>query len=168
MEFLLGVEVVTSVTGMIAYRGIGVVETIRSFPARLDAFPRVGAFLEETCGAAGVARDDYLRLTLLVEELFTNTVLHGHGGDSDAPVSLAVDVGAGEITLIYEDSAPRRDPFAGAPRIDESASVEGRPVGGLGLSLITGIVERVEYAHVDGRNRLHLVVKRPRPARPAS
>lgn len=142
-------------------------ETIRSFPARLEALPRVGAFLEETCAAAGVARDDYLRLTLLVEELFTNTVLHGHGGDSEAPVSLSVDVGPGEISLIYEDSAPRRDPFADAPRIDESATVEGRPVGGLGLSLIAGMVDRMEYAHVGGRNRLYLVIKRPRSARPA-
>jgi anti-sigma regulatory factor (Ser/Thr protein kinase) len=151
--------------GMIAYEGVEVVETIRSFPARLDAFPRVAAFLEETCAVAGLVRDDCLRLTLLVEELFTNTVVHGHGGDTDAPVNLAVEVGASEIWLTYEDSAPSLDPFATAPRVDESASVEERPVGGLGLSLIAGIVERLEYAHVGGRNRVRLVVRRPRPDR---
>jgi anti-sigma regulatory factor (Ser/Thr protein kinase) len=136
-------------------------QTTRSFPARLDLLPRVAAYLEETCAAAGLVRDDCLRLTLLVEELFTNTVQHGHGGDTDALVSLSVEVGAGEISLVYEDSAPSRDPFATPPRLDESASVEERPVGGLGLSLIAGIVERLEYSHVAGRNRLHLVVRRP-------
>ena len=50
---------------------------------------------------------------------------------------------------------------------NESATVEGRPVGGLGLSLIAGMVDRVEYAHLGGRNRLHMVIKRPRFPRPA-
>jgi serine/threonine-protein kinase RsbW len=136
-------------------------QTTRSFPARLDLLPSVTAYLEETCPAAGLVRDDCLRLTLLVEELFTNTVVHGHGGDTDAPVSLSVEVGAREVALTYEDSAPSSDPFAARPRPDESASVEERPVGGLGLSLIAGIVERLEYSHVGGRNRVHLVVRRP-------
>lgn len=139
-------------------------QTTRSFPARLDLLPRVAAYLEETCTAAGLVRDDCLRITLLVEELFTNTVRHGHGGDSDAPVSLSVEVGPGEVTLTYEDSAPSRDPFATVPPPDESASVEERAVGGLGLSLIAGIVERLEYSQVGGRNRVHLVVRRPRAA----
>jgi serine/threonine-protein kinase RsbW len=145
-------------------------QTTRCFPARLDSLPSVVAFLEETCRAAGLIHDVCLRLTLLVEELFTNTVLHGHGGDSDALVSLSVEVGAGEIALTYTDSAPLRDPFATLPRPDESASVEERPVGGLGLSLIAGIVERLEYSHVAGRNRVYLVVRRPPPpvAAPAS
>ncbi|MGH2651536.1 MAG: ATP-binding protein, partial [Actinomycetota bacterium] len=76
-------------------------QTTRSFPARLDLLPSVAAYLEETCTAAGLVRDDCLRLTLLVEELFTNTVQHGHGGDTDAPVSLSVEVGAGEVALTY-------------------------------------------------------------------
>ena len=142
-------------------------QTTRSFPARLELLPNVTAYLEETCTAAGLVRDDCPRLTLLVEELFTHTVVHGHGGDTDAPVSLSVEVGAGEVALTYEDSAPSRDPFATLPRAHESSSVEDRPVGGLGLSLIAGIVERLEYSHVGGRNRLHLVVRRP-PAAGAS
>jgi serine/threonine-protein kinase RsbW len=136
-------------------------QTTRSFPARLDLLPSVAAYLEKTCTAAGLVRDDCLRLTLLVEELFTNTVLHGHGGDTDALVTLSVEVGTGAIALTYEDSAPSRDPFATRPRLDEGASVEERPVGGLGLPLIAGIVERLEYSYVGGRNRMYLVVRRP-------
>jgi serine/threonine-protein kinase RsbW len=60
----------------------------RTFPARRDALPQVDAFLGEVCAAAGLGRETCLRLTLLVEELFTNTVVHGHGADSDAPVRL--------------------------------------------------------------------------------
>ena len=151
-------------------RTVSDLQTTRSFPARLDLLPSLTAYLEEAGTAAGLARDDCLRLTLLVEELFTNTVLHGHGGDTDALVTLAVDFGAGQIALTYEDSAPSRDPFAALPRLDERASVEERAVGGLGLPLIAGIVERLEYSRVGGRNRVYLVIHRPPPtgAQPAT
>ncbi|HWP77683.1 MAG TPA: ATP-binding protein, partial [Methylomirabilota bacterium] len=64
----------------------------QTFPARRDALPRVDAFLGEVCSGAGLGRDTCLRLTLLVEELFTNTVVHGHGGDSEAPVRIECEV----------------------------------------------------------------------------
>jgi len=84
----------------------------RSFPARRDALPQVEAFLAEVCAAAGLDRAMGLRVTLLVEELFTNTVVHGHGADSDAPVQLDCEVAAGRIALVYEDTGPPHDPFA--------------------------------------------------------
>ena len=84
----------------------------RIFPARRDALPQVEAFLAEVCAAAGLDRAMCLRVTLLVEELFTNTVVHGHGADSDAPVRLDCEVAPGRITLVYEDTGPPHDPFA--------------------------------------------------------
>ena len=65
------------------------------FPARRDALPEVEAFLAEMCAGAGLSRQMCLRITLLVEELFTNTVVHGHGADSDAPVQLDCEVRPG-------------------------------------------------------------------------
>jgi anti-sigma regulatory factor (Ser/Thr protein kinase) len=50
-----------------------------TFSARLGAFSEVRALLHEFGLRAGLCRDDALRLTLIVEELFTNTVHHGHG-----------------------------------------------------------------------------------------
>ncbi len=82
----------------------------QTFPARRDALPRVDAFLSEVCAAAGLERDVCLRLTLLVEELFTNTVVHGHGHDSEAPVWLEFEVASGGVALTYEDTAPRTIP----------------------------------------------------------
>ena len=57
---------------------------VETFPAKMSAVPAVTAFTARACLAAGLARDASLRLTLLVEELFTNTVAHGHGQDSEA------------------------------------------------------------------------------------
>src|SRR5258706_5071408 len=107
----------------------------RIFPAHRDALPQVEAFLAEVCAAAGLDRAMCLRVTLLVEELFTNTVVHGHGADSDAPVRLDCEVAPGRLTLVYEDTGPPHDPFAAVASPHPAADGKDRPVGGLGLVL---------------------------------
>lgn len=129
------------------------------FPARLSALPDVAAFIAETCRAAGIEAD--LRLTLLVEELFTNTIVHGHRRESDERVHLELDVEPGRIGLTYEDTAPPHDPFAGVEPPDETAGVDERPVGGLGLLLVAAMARDVEYSRVEGRNRIRLAVAAP-------
>jgi anti-sigma regulatory factor (Ser/Thr protein kinase) len=130
----------------------------RSFPARRDSLPRIERFLADVCGAAGLGREPRLRLTLLVEELFTNTVVHGHGGDSDAPVWLECVVEAGRIALVYEDTAPPHDPFATVTPPEPGAGVEERPVGGLGVLLVSAMARQVEYRRAGDRNRISLVL----------
>lgn len=130
----------------------------RIFPARRDALPGVGTFLAEVCAAAGLPREGWLRLTLVVEELFINTVTHGHGDDSDAPVRLECEATAGRISLVYEDTAPAHDPFAAVITPDAAAGVEGRPVGGLGVLLVSAMARQVEYRRVDDKNRITLVI----------
>jgi serine/threonine-protein kinase RsbW len=130
----------------------------RIFPARRDALPQIEAFLAEVCTAAGLEREMCLRVTLLVEELFTNTVVHGHGADSDAPVRLDCEVAPGRITLLYEDTGPPHDPFATVTSPDPDADVRDRPVGGLGVLLVSAMARHVEYRRADDRNRISLVI----------
>ena len=119
------------------------------FLARQDAFPAVRSFLEEACRRAGVARPDCLRLVLIVEELFVNTVVHGHGGDSDAPVRLEVTVTPVAIAVCYEDTAPAFDPCAA------EASEPAEPtVGGLGIRLVRSMAQDLSYRRTDGWNRI--------------
>ena len=130
----------------------------RIFPARRDALPQIDAFLTEVCAAAALDREMRLRVTLLVEELFTNTVVHGHGADSDAPVRLDCQVAPGRVTLLYEDTGPPHNPFAAVASPDPDADVQDRPVGGLGVLLISAMARHVEYQRTDDRNRISLVV----------
>jgi len=130
----------------------------RIFPARRAALRDVDAFLAGVGAAAGFPHEATLRLTLLVEELFTNTVVHGHGGDSDAPVRLECEVEAGRVALAYEDTGPAHDPFASVGRPDAAASVEERPVGGLGVLLVSAMAQQFEYRRAGDTNRVTLVV----------
>jgi serine/threonine-protein kinase RsbW len=133
-----------------------------SVPARMDCLAQAVAHVEAFCGAHGVPDDDRLRLTLFVEELFTNTVTHGHGGDSDAPVHIALAATAGEWLLRYDDGAPPFDPLAQAARLrGELEQAPGaRPVGHMGLQLLVQMAHRATYRHEHGLNRLELALRR--------
>ena len=128
----------------------------RVFPARLLAFEQVKALIDEFGEAAELGREDRHKLTLIVEELFTNTVNHGHRGDSDAPVFITFEEDQGDIHLIYEDSAPPFDPLAAGKRTDIESTVKERRVGGLGIFITIGLTEQVDYSYVEGRNRICL------------
>jgi serine/threonine-protein kinase RsbW len=133
----------------------------RIFEARLAMLAETTAFVESFCRGHGIAHADALRLTLIVEELFTNTVTHGHGGDCDAPIGILLSADAGEVSLVYEDTAPRYDPLAGfsEPPSALDADVEARPIGGLGVFLVGQLVHDARYAYEEDRNRLWLRVR---------
>ena len=85
-------------------------------------------------------------------------MIHGHGGDSEAPVSLDCRVEPGRVLLTYEDTAPPHDPFAAIQTPDDQAPAEDRPVGGLGVLLVATMAEHAEYRRAGDRNRISLTV----------
>ena len=132
----------------------------RTFPARLAALADTAAFVQEYCERHAVERTAALRLTLIVEELFTNTVRHGYRREGDMPIRIALARAESAVALLYEDAAPRHDPLAGADGAppDLAAPVESRPVGGLGVRLVGELAAGARYAYEQGRNRLWLSV----------
>jgi len=133
----------------------------RAFPARSDQLASALAFIEEVCERQGVAPGDTLRLTLVVEELFTNTLMHGHRGDHASQVHIELEVRPAQLALRMADQAPAFDPLqylASLPALDRP--VEERKPGGLGLPLVAQMSETLDYARVEGFNRLSLVLRR--------
>jgi serine/threonine-protein kinase RsbW len=112
------------------------------------------------CERHAVARQTALRVTLILEELFTNSITHGHGGDSSAPISVELSAGDGVLWLQYEDKAPRFDPRArlDAVPVGLDAPLESRPAGGLGLYVVGQLVTGAHHVHEAGGNRLWLTV----------
>jgi serine/threonine-protein kinase RsbW len=128
------------------------IEQTRTFRARLAESTNLAAFVETA--VTGMDARLIMRLRLAIEELFVNTVTHGHGGDSDVTVDVTVRSAGDRIVLIYEDSAPPFNPFATVERPDPTAPVEARGVGRLGVFLITQIAERCDYTRAGERNRV--------------
>ncbi|MEO8123845.1 MAG: ATP-binding protein [Burkholderiales bacterium] len=131
----------------------------REFPARISALLETAAFAQGFCERHRVAQPVALRLTLVIEELFTNTVNHGHGGDNDATIVIGLSVAAARVRLSYADAAPRFDPrpWLRTPPESLSAPSAARPAGGLGLHLVGTFASGVRYAYRGG-NRITLTI----------
>lgn len=128
------------------------------FPSRREAWKDARAFIDGFCAAAGVAREAGLKANLVLEELFLNTVRHGHGGGSDAPVWIALEARDGRIELAYEDRAAPFNPFAPGTRDLLQALAGVRREGGLGVLLAQGLTASAEYAYLFGRNRIRITL----------
>ena len=127
------------------------------FASRLEQWKRARSFIEDFCRGAGLPRDSCLKANLVIEELFLNTVKHGHRGGSDAPVWITLTAGnGGDVSLVYEDRAPPFNPFARATREMLEALAETRREGGLGVILAHGLTASADYSYVFGRNRIRL------------
>ena len=123
-----------------------------TFRGRLPAFTEVRTWAERFVAAVGAERSAALRLVLVLEELFTNTVAHGYPADADGPIWVTLARKPGLIEVTYEDAGRRFDPFTevSVPRQD--------PVGGLGLALVRGLCTGATYARHGDRNRITLDV----------
>ena len=116
-------------------------------------YPRLQAFVEQACTRAGCSTRQRLRVILLIEELFTNTVQHGRGGAEPVPVTLTFTLAGKELKVRYEDGARRYDPFQRLkPRQSLEDTVELRPLGGLGVLLIRELGKDARYAWAKSRN----------------
>lgn len=125
------------------------------FPARLSQLRSLTAFLEGFCNAQGIERTRCLRLNLVLEELFVNSVQHGFRGDSDAPIWITLDARPEAVQITFEDTAPPFNPFA------RLAPKEFQPrVGGLGVLLTRELAAGRDYAYLFGRNRVRLSLAR--------
>ena len=67
--------------------------------------------MQDFCDRHRIVRDDCMRLMLIVEELFTNSVEHGYRAENEGPIRVVLAVEGGAVALLYEDSAPRYDPL---------------------------------------------------------
>ena len=133
----------------------------QSFAARTDVLPQVSAFVECRCRELGAGHQATLRLLLVAEELFINTVLHGYrerGGE----VALTVRDAGGEVELIAEDTAAAFDPFDQLPRPEAPADPREARIGGLGRALIAGVSSRHAYERRGSCNRVTVGVLKHR------
>ena len=132
-----------------------------TFAASMESLPETVAFVEAFCERHGIDVADTLRLTLIVEELFSNIVAHGYGGE-DGWIRLGLVLDGHDVRIVCEDRAPPYDPRASLERMpkDLGDPVETRGVGGLGHWLVGRLVVETSYVRVGDANVLSLRFRR--------
>jgi serine/threonine-protein kinase RsbW len=120
----------------------------------------ISGFVEQTSdfleGEAVDARTVH-HVCLVLDELLTNLISHGDGLGQTAVVRIRIEPESVQGQII--DSAPPFDPRTG-PDPDISASINERPIGGLGLYLTRKLTSTIDYVRHDGRNHTTFLVSR--------
>lgn len=122
----------------------------------LSEIPRLIEWVEARCAAAGVAADIAMKLALALEEAVANVVHHGLSG-SPPPHRLVVRIEIDTHAVAAEviDNGRPFDP-TGAPAPDLSLPLEERPPGGLGIPLMRGMMDGLDYRRAGDSNILRL------------
>ncbi|MBL9097109.1 MAG: ATP-binding protein [Alphaproteobacteria bacterium] len=123
-------------------------------PATTRGLQAALAAIDEFCASRGCTDDVQKRARVVVEELFTNTIKYGYGGECEQPVRLSLSGGAA-FTVVFEDEAPPFDPTHWMP---PPLPPGERPPGQAGIAMILGLSTRVTYEATAGGNRVIVVI----------
>lgn len=127
----------------------------------LSELSRLTAEVARFCGEHRLGDEVEYDLSLVMEELFVNSVTHGGCKGIEGAAEFELSLVAGGISLEYADRGKPFDPTQ-APIPDITAPLAERPDGGLGIHLMRQIMCDIEYHRVDGWNRTRM--RRPIPA----
>jgi serine/threonine-protein kinase RsbW len=128
---------------------------------KLTELARLTAETAQFCSSHGLAVDVEFDLTLVLEELFVNSVRHGGCDGMDGAAEVHFTMLADGVALEYADRGMPFDP-TGAPTPDVAAPLAERLEGGLGIHLMRQIMRDFEYHRLGGWNRIRM--RRPIPA----
>jgi serine/threonine-protein kinase RsbW len=104
-------------------------------------------------------KDLAFSVNLCLEELITNTILHGLKGASDRFIHVQINISDEWLEIILKDNAPRFDPFMQAPSPNLDLDINERPIGGLGVHMVKKLMDKV-HADYDGTGNLIVLLKR--------
>ena len=140
------------ITGMMIYwNGLSSVQS-RSFPV---ADSSLASAVEFVRGALSlVDKKPTAELLNAADEIVANIVSYSGAKEFGISVEKCRD----RARLVFTDDGCAYNPLSHVDP-DTSAPIEDRPIGGLGLVVVKRLVDRVQYARVDGRNELTLIKK---------
>ena len=100
-----------------------------------------------------------LELRIVAAEILTNIGKYGYEPGAKPTVDVLLSFTDAAAVLEFRDQGKPFDPLAQPPP-DLDAPLEERPVGGLGLTLVRGLVDEARYCREGGTNVLRLVKRR--------
>ena len=92
-------------------------------------------------------------LQLAIEEHLTNISSHGFDDDSAHPIVVRIRLDDRTVRTEIEDGGRAFNPLT-HPAPDLTQPIDDRPVGGLGIHMIRGSVDALEYRRERDRNVL--------------
>ena len=126
-----------------------------SMVPRVTELPNLSRMVEEYGDASRLPEPIVFIVNLALDELITNSVMHGFTGVGEPRIDISLHVEADTLVMTVEDNGAPFDPTVDT-NPDLTSSLVDHQVGGLGLHLVKTFANRIRYEFVDGRNCLTL------------
>lgn len=96
-----------------------------------------------------------LQIEVCLDEIFTNIVSYAYSDDEEHEIEVRFNFGKEQLRIEIEDDGASFDPTRLAePEL--KASLEERPIGGLGIHLVKKIMDNLIYERKNNKNILIL------------
>lgn len=124
--------------------------------AKLDYLSSIREFVKAGADMCGLEAARTHSIMIAVDEAFTNIVVHGYKRKPGV-VEVELEHTPSQFIIRLRDSAPQFDPTK-VPAPDITLPIEKRPIGGMGVFLISRAMDVVKYRPLPkGGNELTLV-----------
>src|SRR5262245_44976784 len=113
---------------------------------------KLGRLVEAFGEAHGLPPESIFSVNLALDEVVTNIIRYAYNDNGQPhPILVRLAVEEGVLAAQVEDDGRAFNPLE-APAPDIDATIEERPIGGLGIHLVRSMMDSVEYRRDDGRN----------------
>lgn len=138
-----------------------------SLPAAAQSLPELQAALDNLCVQAAVDQEAWADLRVVLDEVCANIFEHAYPPDARGLISITLRHLAAQpngpaarpaaVELSFVDQGQPFDPLS-QPAPDLTLPLEDRPIGGLGIALISQLTDSQSYNYsVEQGNRLTVV-----------
>lgn len=127
-------------------------------PADLDSLATISVFITDATARAGLDDHAAWQVQLAVDEASTNIIQHGYDA-APGEIELAWLVDGPDLIVTLRDRGRRFNPHD-VPAPDITSPLEERQAGGLGLYLMSRLMDTVEFEFDDVQGNLLKMTKR--------
>jgi serine/threonine-protein kinase RsbW len=112
--------------------------------ADLDALAKISAFITEAAESCGLDERATWQVQLAVDEAATNIIQHAYDSDDPGDMTIGWRCEGNQFVITIRDHGRSFDP-ENVPTPDLQSPLEERQVGGLGIYLITRLMDEVRF-----------------------
>jgi len=124
-------------------------------PNDVQEVPKLAAFVDEICEAAGMDMPTTMQMNLAIEEAVVNVMEYAYPAGVKGEVRIEATIEDAYMEFILSDDGKPFNPTEKGD-VDTTLSAEERSIGGLGIMLVKHYMDKVIYKYVEGQNILTL------------
>jgi len=118
---------------------------------RLEEIGSINETFNEFARQHGIPDEVRRKINLVFDELLNNIITYAYTDDHEHAIEIVISLVNGRLVTSISDDGRAFNPFESeAP--DTGLSVDERPIGGLGVHLVRGVMDTVKYERHGKRN----------------